>query len=434
MPDSTASKPTIQCDFCGAPYAPDRPLIAGQNGHICEQCVSLSARVVQGWGRRREAREWMPHAPKPREIKALLDEYVIGQDAAKEVLAVAVYNHYKRLKVESSPDNTAIGGDTESPADGLAGGLRIEKSNVLMPGPSGTGKTLLARTLARIVGVPFAITDATTLTQAGYVGDDVETMLLRLLDTADGHVGKAEWGIVYIDEIDKLSRKSEGPSVSRDVSGEGVQQALLKLVEGSEVSLKVSGRRDAQQITLDTRNILFLAGGAFEGLDTRVLKRMRPGPSGIGFHASHDMGEDPDTAQLLLHTEPEDLRGFGLIPELIGRFPVIAPLAALDEDALISILTEPRNALLKQYQALLAQDDVSLDITEDGLQAIAKLAIERGTGARGLRGIVERVLHRTLFEVPSREDVQRCVVDAQAVANPERVRWESEDEEQIVNA
>ncbi|MGB1109609.1 MAG: ATP-dependent Clp protease ATP-binding subunit ClpX, partial [Gammaproteobacteria bacterium] len=356
MADFPPPKP--HCDFCGIEYSPAHPLIAGEKGHICEECVRLSARVVDSWERRRQTRQILPKAPKPIEIKAILDEHVIGQDAAKEVLAVAVYNHYKRLSAGSEAANATI-----SKAD-QEGGLRIDKSNVLMPGPSGTGKTLLARTLAEIVGVPFAITDATTLTQAGYVGDDVETMLVRLLDTAEGNVTKAEWGIVYIDEIDKLSRKSEGPSVSRDVSGEGVQQALLKVVEGSQVTLKVSGRRDADQVTIDTRNILFLAGGAFEGLEARVTKRLSPGPSGIGFHAEHSDTAKPDPAQVLLRTEPSDLRSFGLIPELIGRFPVIAPLAALDEEALVRILTEPRNALVKQYAALLAHDHVELDISE----------------------------------------------------------------------
>ena len=356
--------------------------------------------------------------PKPLEIKALLDQYVIGQNLAKEILSVAVYNHYKRLKQES---NRAASLDKSDES------IEIGKSNILLIGPSGTGKTLLASTLAKIVGVPFAVADATTLTQAGYVGDDVENILVRLLDVADGQVNKAEWGIVYIDEIDKIARSPEQAFGTRDVSGEGVQQALLRLVEGSQVKVSVKGRRKdhsgSDSLMIDTRNILFIAGGAFPGLEKHVEKRLQPPKTEIGFHAEvSNPDQKPSLEAMLNATQPDDLKRFGLIPEFIGRFPVLAPLEPLDVDALIKVLTEPKNALIKQYQQLFAFDNVDLEFTQDALVEIAEKAIARNTGARGLRGIMENVLRRAMFDVPSRENVSRCIVTA------DLIRGESEIE------
>jgi len=344
-------------------------------------------------------------------MKAMLDQYVIGQDLAKEILAVAVYNHYKRLKNVSRK----TGGLGESDQS-----VEIGKSNILMIGPSGTGKTLLASTLAKIVGVPFAVADATTLTQAGYVGDDVENILVRLLDVADGQISKAEWGIVYIDEVDKIARSPEQAFGTRDVSGEGVQQALLRLVEGSQVKVSAKGRRKDHSgndsVMVDTSNILFIAGGAFPGLEKHVEKRLLPPKTAIGFHAEVSNPDDKPTLEAMLNaTQPDDLKRFGLIPEFIGRFPVLAPLEPLDVDALIQVLTEPKNALVKQYQHLFAFDEVELEFTQDALVEIAEKAIARNTGARGLRGIMEHVLRRTMFDLPSRPDVERCIVNAEVI-------------------
>ena len=382
-------------------------MIAGTEGFICEACVMLASQVVSSWGKKKALNDMQTALPKPAGIKSMLDQYVIGQHLAKEILAVAVYNHYKRLKHEStktdslSPDNEEV---------------EIGKSNILLIGPSGTGKTLLASTLAKIVGVPFAVADATTLTQAGYVGDDVENILVRLLDVADGQINKAEWGIVYIDEIDKIARSPEQAIGTRDVSGEGVQQALLRLVEGSQVKIPAKGRRkdsSGDTLMIDTRNILFIAGGAFPGLEKYVQKRLQPPKTAIGFHAEVSNPDlKPSLEEMLNATQPDDLKRFGLIPEFIGRFPVLAPLEPLDVDALIQVLTEPKNALVKQYQQLFAFDDVQLEFTQDALVEIAEKAIERNTGARGLRSIMEHVLRKTMFDVPSRENVQRCIVNA----------------------
>jgi ATP-dependent Clp protease ATP-binding subunit ClpX len=329
---------------------------------------------------------------------------------AKEILAVAVYNHYKRLKHESTKTDTLGPTDCE---------VEIGKSNILLIGPSGTGKTLLASTLAKIVGVPFAVADATTLTQAGYVGDDVENILVRLLDVADGQISKAEWGIVYIDEIDKIARSPEQAFGTRDVSGEGVQQALLRLVEGSQVKIPAKGRRkdsNSDTLMIDTRNILFIAGGAFPGLEKHVEKRLQPPKTAIGFHAEVSNPDlKPSLEEMLNATQPDDLKRFGLIPEFIGRFPVLAPLEPLDVDALIQVLTEPKNALVKQYQQLFAFDEVQLEFTQDALVEIAEKAIERNTGARGLRSIMEHVLRKTMFDVPSRGNIQRCIVNADVI-------------------
>ena len=397
------------CSFCGIEASAAVPMIAGTEGHICEACVVLASQVVSSWGKKKELTEMQGPLPKPAGIKAMLDQYVIGQDLAKEILSVAVYNHYKRLKQESNKAGHL--GATEQPVE-------IGKSNILLIGPSGTGKTLLASTLAKIVGVPFAVADATTLTQAGYVGDDVENILVRLLDVADGQINKAEWGIVYIDEVDKIARSPEQAFGTRDVSGEGVQQALLRLVEGSQVKVSVKGRRNhnSDTVMIDTHNILFIAGGAFPGLEKHVEKRLQPPKTAIGFHAEVSNSDDKPSLEALLNaTEPDDLKRFGLIPEFIGRFPVLAPLEPLDVDALIQVLTEPKNALVKQYQQLFALDDVSLEFTQDALVEIAEKAIARNTGARGLRSIMENVLRRAMFDVPSRDNVLRCIVTAEQI-------------------
>ena len=404
------AKESKHCSFCGIEASASVPMIAGTEGFICEACVMLASQVVSSWGKKKELNEMQGALPKPAEIKTLLDQYVIGQDLAKEILAVAVYNHYKRLKHESAKTGGLGDADTN---------VEIGKSNILLIGPSGTGKTLLASTLAKIVGVPFTVADATTMTQAGYVGDDVENILVRLLDVADGQINKAEWGIVYIDEVDKIARSPEQAIGTRDVSGEGVQQALLRLVEGSHVKVTAKGRRKdsgSDTLMIDTSNILFIAGGAFPGLEKHVEKRLLPPKTAIGFHAEmNDSSLKPSLEALLNATQPDDLKRFGLIPEFIGRFPVLAPLEPLDVDALIQVLTEPKNALVKQYQQLFAYEDVQLEFSQEALVEIAEKAIERDTGARGLRSIMEHVLRRTMFDVPSRENVERCIVTADVI-------------------
>lgn len=402
-----ATQAKAHCSFCGLQQTPETPLIAGEEGHICEECVRLASQVVGSWGRKRAAAKPLQNLLKPVELKQQLERYVIGQELAKETLAVAVYNHYKRLSIEN---------ENLSMHDGDAD-VEIEKSNILLLGPSGSGKTLLAGTLARIVGVPFVIADATTLTQAGYVGDDVDSILSRLLDSADGNRELAEWGIVYIDEIDKLARAGESSHGTRDVSGEGVQQALLKLVEGSKIKINGKGKKNqADSETIDTRNILFIAGGAFSDLEKILEKRLHTGKRGIGFHVDlSEPGEAYEQLRLFEEVQPEDLRHFGLIPEFIGRFPIITALHDLDEQSLVEILTQPRNALVKQYQRLFEFEGVKLDFTPEALTAIARQAIARGTGARGLRGVLEGLLRKTMYEMPSLEGAEACIVDKKTV-------------------
>jgi ATP-dependent Clp protease ATP-binding subunit ClpX len=397
------SNKKAQCSFCGQPQGPDSPLIAGEEGHICEECVRLAAQVVGSWGRKRAAAKPLQNLLKPAELKTQLDQYIIGQDLAKETLAVAVYNHYKRLSMENEAPKMQVREQD----------VEIDKSNILLLGPSGTGKTLLASTLARIVGVPFVIADATTLTQAGYVGEDVDSILMRLLDSAEGNRELAEWGIVYIDEIDKLARAGESSHGTRDVSGEGVQQALLKLVEGAKIKLNLKSRKDPGGETLiDTRNILFIAGGAFAGLEKVLESRLKAGKRGIGFHVDlTDPAPGYDRLRLFEQVQPDDLRHFGLIPEFIGRFPVITALHDLDEQALVRILTEPRNALVRQYQRLFEFESVKLEFTDAALVAIARQSIQRGTGARGLRGVMETLLRKVMFDMPTLEGACGCFVD-----------------------